>query len=219
MKDFVNNRQIYFLYHFTKLSNLESILKNGILSRRTMIDANMDFDFNDSQRLDGRLDAISCSIMWPNYKMFYKIRNENNTDKYIIISIGARLLYEKDCLFFPTNAARRYDCGEADNQCRGKNALEKLYEDNVNGFVRVQLTKDSWPTDPQAEVLVKENIPISYIRSIKCEDEATCEIVRRMCAAANFSTRIEVYKSLFGPRKDYNDQKAFIEKQKDEESL
>ena len=68
----VNERDIRWLMHFTRIENLESILENGLLPRNSFERLDIEPLTNDSLRLDGFLEAISLSIQSPNYKMFYK---------------------------------------------------------------------------------------------------------------------------------------------------
>ncbi len=65
----IEKRKIKKLIHFTSVSNLESILKKGLLSREMLEEKNIKFECTDMQRYDGRKDCISLSIEYPNFKM------------------------------------------------------------------------------------------------------------------------------------------------------
>lgn len=73
IKKIIEDRKIPALTHFTSLSNLESILENGLYSRDKVDES---VEVNDEMRLDGRKNTISTSIGFPNSKMFYKYRNQ-----------------------------------------------------------------------------------------------------------------------------------------------
>lgn len=65
----IEKRKIKKLIHFTSVSNLESILKKGLLSREMLEEKNIKFECTDMQRYDGKKDCISLSIEYPNFKM------------------------------------------------------------------------------------------------------------------------------------------------------
>ena len=68
--------KIPYLVHFTHVSNLESILQNGLLSREKVDALGHDAMINDELRLDNHKETISVSIAHPNEKMFYKYRTK-----------------------------------------------------------------------------------------------------------------------------------------------
>ena len=49
-------------------------MQSGLLSRRQLDSQEGNFYFNDSDRYDEQKDAICLSLSFPNYKMFYSIR-------------------------------------------------------------------------------------------------------------------------------------------------
>jgi hypothetical protein len=71
-----DERDIETLVHFTRVENLSSILQNGLLSRKALETSGQQFLFNDPDRIDGHKEAICLSISFPNYKMFYPIRED-----------------------------------------------------------------------------------------------------------------------------------------------
>lgn len=79
IKEFVSQRRIKSLYHFTSLQNLESILNNGLLSRDKLKENNILHYYNDNLRLENKLNAICVSISFPNYKMFYRCGNTSSS--------------------------------------------------------------------------------------------------------------------------------------------
>ena len=66
----IETRVIDRLCHFTQLSNLESILENGLLTRAQIEEQGLNANINDHHRQDGNLNATCCSISVPNYRMF-----------------------------------------------------------------------------------------------------------------------------------------------------
>lgn len=169
MLEAINNRNIKYLIHFTSEENIDSIIQNGLIPRG-LIDLNKCI-VNDEIRLDGYLNYSSFSIGFPNFKMLWKYRNEKNT-KYCIIGFNVNLLLDKECLFCFTNAASSHILKLSINELKGKEAFNKMYEDNVLGYDREELNlPDAWPTDPQAEVLIKGIIEPTYILGINFNDD------------------------------------------------
>ncbi|MFI3209926.1 MAG: DarT ssDNA thymidine ADP-ribosyltransferase family protein [Peptostreptococcaceae bacterium] len=166
IKEFLEERNITRLCHFTKISNLESILNNGLLSLDTLENKGLNYSYNDEQRLEKKRDAICTSITFPNYKMFYKYREIINggNEEYCVLILDASVLYEKKCLFCITNAASNKEKYRHDYDKMGIKGLKELFYDH--DCRQVGLLGLEYATDPQAEVLVLEDIEINYIKSI-----------------------------------------------------
>ena len=88
--EILKERNIKKIVHFTKVENLESIFENGILSVNRLNDSSIAYSPSDPFRLDDKLNMISTSISFPNYKMFYSKR------KLIILNIN---LYQNTLIF------------------------------------------------------------------------------------------------------------------------
>lgn len=169
IRNIVNLRNIKEILHFTAVDNLESILKNGILSRCDIKGQVMKATVNDELRLDSYTSCICCSITLPNAPLLYKFKSGNIDKKYVILKIKPNVLWEKYCLFSKENAASNRTCPrctvEAFEQMFGdydkmhtRADLEKLYAD---GFI-----KQNMPTHNQAEVLVVGQIEPEYITGV-----------------------------------------------------
>ncbi len=189
----VHARQIPYLVHFTPLSNLASILKNGLQSRNAL--AGYNFIFTDERRSDGWLDWISISVKFPNYKMFYTKRNTlKDVDGWVVLLIRIEALWELECKFILTNAASFGIRMFGDERWSSVKAFEDMF-----GHVehRVDIP-EYYTTDPQAEVMVRNEIPSCYISMIAVQN--TCDISR----LNNLSDiQIEVRPELFRWRSDY----------------
>ncbi len=169
IKDLVSQRSISTLIHFTREENLPSILENGLHSRESAEKNNIKIAISDAQRLDGHLEAISTSISFPNYRMFYPKRL-NLSGQWAVLCISPNVLWEKQCAFFKHNAASN------DMQFQKEPSdvinFESMFEQNsnkVNGGINYRSNlnlSDNQTTDPEAEVLVTDIIETKYITDI-----------------------------------------------------
>ena len=167
IENILRERQIKYLCHFTRLENLESILTHGLIPRSNLYNAEFNPNpslsihgiFNDRYRIDGKPDATSLSISFPNSSMFYGLRCSNSSVKWAVIVLNAQVLIDKDCAFYHTNAANSNVNSIPISNFQGEKALEQLFKTNGN---RQNLLKKD-PTDVQAEVLVFDTIESDYI--------------------------------------------------------
>lgn len=163
---FFTERGVTRLCHFTTLKSLTHILcsEEGILassSIRPDIKA-----VNDNSRYDGELDHVCCSVEYPN--SWYKVRAaRDNTDvifnEWVVIYIDLEILKIGSAKFCPCNASSRHGAYITEN-------YEKLYQCSVESAARTMYRPPNMlnccPTDDQAEVLIRGNIPRRYILGI-----------------------------------------------------
>jgi hypothetical protein len=160
-------RKITDLIHFTHISNLPSILEHGLLGIKDLENSSISQNvrINDQMRLDNLPNAISLSISFPNYRMFYKI-HQNNTSQWVIITLDPSILWKLDCVFNSSNAASGTQRSINAEIRKTYFYFEKMFSDSPQND-RSQLgIPDNFTTDPQAEVLVCEPISRSYIKSV-----------------------------------------------------
>jgi hypothetical protein len=165
--DIVQNRKITDILHFTQVENLPSIIENGLLGRETLIKRGISYFWNDQLRLDHIPDSLCCSISFPNYKFFYKIRENNPDVDWAVITLKSDILWEKEALFCLNNAASSTISQTTKTDREGANALENLFLDIEGSPQRCQLNiPNNFTTNPQAEFLFLEKIEPSNITSI-----------------------------------------------------
>ena len=152
MEQEIRNRKIRSMYHFTDIRNLPSILTRGLLPRTKLNDGHMNFQANDSQRLDGCQDAVCTTISHTNGKMLYRLLR-NTLNHYAVIELIPEQVLTRDCGFCPTNAACSYMNGR---NRKGIDCFRAMFSGPNACF----------PRDEQAEILVFETIPVSAIRAI-----------------------------------------------------
>lgn len=209
IRDSVNylmDRKVKYLVHFTPIENLYGIMKEGILPRDKQTNPGL---WPDDLRLDGHTDCSCFSISYPNYRMLYQKRmNRKNQvtdgmERFAILLIDPSALQEiddNDIAYYQNNAANHNSISEF-SEHTGLYALSSMFADNVTDDGRI-LTRDSqflsseFTTHPQAEVLIRGAVPAKYIRKIVLcskisEKYLPCKIPKR--------TELEFDKDMFWP--------------------
>ena len=172
----VKSRSINELIHFTRYENLESILKNGLITRDLLSSSAIK---NDELRLDEHTNTVSVSISFPNYLMFYPKRLDSKitAQGWVVLTLHPQLLWDKKCAFYEHNAASSVMRRRPIETLMLPSALEHMFAESSalsldSEFDRTKnRLETSDPTDPQAEVLVCSNIPKEYIMSVFFSDE------------------------------------------------
>jgi hypothetical protein len=190
------------LIHFTRVSNLNSILSTGLRSRQDLAkQAIADVAINDSFRHDHFYDAICLSISFPNYKMFYRC-SKSNRSEWVVLELDASILWRLDCAFCADNAASKAVQAVPLKQRRQVAALHELFAD-YHGVSRSKTgVPDHYTTNPQAEVLVFEPIPTRYIKAVHFSDGAAIKPWKKGYDEA-FWCKFIVNQQYFRARSDY----------------
>lgn len=175
IKEEVQRRGIKYLVHFTDRSNLDSILRYGLLSRRKQSEFNLKVNCTDEKNRGTY--GISTTITKPNgYMLRDKIRNKIISSPAIIY-IDASILYnlDFDIVFYQTNSANtnmEYLAG------REYQHFLNMFRDYVriklsDGTERPMISRidenrsNNETTDEQAEALVMNEIPVKYIKEVR----------------------------------------------------
>lgn len=195
----VAERRINNLVHFTRLSNVPGILQYGLLSRREL-DARKPkywYLWNDEDRHDNALGAVSLSIEFPNYRMFYHLRCAGN-DAWAVLAIRPDVIWDLRCAFYCTNAAsasvNRIDKRELSSNA----AFNDMFADEVRGVRRHGGIPSAYTTDPQAEILVFDPVRLSDIMEVHVEPGTEEKDLHGLTGV-----RIVTSGKYFGPREDY----------------
>lgn len=208
----IKERGIEYLIHFTPTLNLYSILEQKKIMSRSILESLdieqydiLDFvQFTDNVRYDDRR-YVNLSVSSPNTFLFSKFMKKTANDMTInwcVLKIDPKHIYDLDTLFSVTNAAS----SAAKKQYGISGDIEKfkmLFEDKLsfstfNGtrdIVRGDILK-KYPTDIQAEVLVKEVIPSSSIISVCFKTKhhlAEAKAAMSEFDTSNFTTDIDVF--------------------------
>lgn len=197
----IADRGIEYLIHFTPTINLLSIFEQGKLLSRALLEQNniddtlLDFiEFLDSIRFDD-MNYINLSISSPNYFLFKRFRERTQDKPYInwcVLKINPKYIYQADTLFSVTNAANSHNkrnvgvTGDIEKfQMMFANALQVVTSYNSRTVSRNNLNA-KYPTDEQAEVLVKNEIAISDILQVCFKDEK--DLATGKAALSNYNT-------------------------------
>ena len=193
----VQRLKIKNLLHFTKIENLPNILQRGLFPRADLDAQGISYKYNDEKRLDFCGNASCLSISFPNYKMFFKYRNIDKNQKWIVISLSPNLLWEKECAFCYSNAADSEITAIPLEDRKNPEAFLEMFRDFQHYPKRSVLNlKDHYPTNPQAEVLVFDLIEPNYFQCCFFNDQYLMRSYQN-----NIFYKYE--ENMFSPRVDY----------------
>jgi hypothetical protein len=183
----VNRRRIEYLIHFTPTINLLSIFEQGKLLSRALleqfdIDQTDIFDyieFTDDIRFDDK-SFINLSIEHPNSFLFNRFQQKTSNVTHInwcVLKINKKYIYYHNTLFSVTNAANSHNKRNI-GITGGVNKFRQMFAETVqivtsynSRTISRNGLKSKYPTDEQAEVLVKNEILISDILQVCFKDE------------------------------------------------
>ncbi|MEF9388040.1 DarT ssDNA thymidine ADP-ribosyltransferase family protein [Ralstonia solanacearum species complex bacterium KE056] len=164
IKQLASRLQIPFLVHFTRATNLPSIIQHGLYPISRIAEIGVDPQINDQYRWDGRPDGVSVSIAFPNCKMFYKYRRDNDSVDWVVLGLNPEILWKKKCAFCCHNAADTRISFQSLDALTTEASFRGMFDDFDDGKTREeQRLKPHDPTDVQAEVMVLDVIEPGYI--------------------------------------------------------
>ena len=208
----IKKRKIEYLIHFTPTINLYSILENEKIMSRAKLE-NLDIEqfdildyvkFSDNIRYDDK-NYINLSISSPNTFLFSKFQNNSKDDMEInwcVLKIKTKYIYERDTLFSVVNAAS-YNAKNHFGISRSFNGFQNMFMKEVSYnnrcFNRNKYNlRDKYPTDIQAEVLVKDIIFSDDIIEVCFKDEES--LAQAKAAMGEFNTENFIIDSnIFNP--------------------
>lgn len=171
IENIIKNRGIRFLVHFTQITNLGSVLDNGLYSIDDIENDIVDAFVNDELRLEGIRNGICLSVSFPNSLMFFSFRQRVQQD-WCVLVLDIDLILDKECLFFDTNAANTKFKFINFETLKLPKTFEGMFADQVNNKKDGVLLRnncgyllDKDPTDVQAEVICLEHIESRYIEA------------------------------------------------------
>jgi hypothetical protein len=175
--DILMARGVTRLCHFTKFQSLTHIVSSasGILASNSIRQDTK--NVIDVARYDGELDYVCCSVQYPN-SWFMKKAIQNNTDKifkdWVVLYINLGVLKDNSAKFCPCNASTAKGAYIQNKM----SDLELIFADSVT-YPRSRQMLPCCPTDGQAEILIRDNIPREYIDGIAVGNE---DVAKRIYA-------------------------------------
>jgi len=165
--------QVPYLLHFTRATNLPSIMTHGLYPIGRTHEIGAVPAINDQYRLDGHRNSTSVSIGFPNCQMLYKYRMAEATVDWAILVLHPSILWAKNCAFCRHNAADGRISGQPLPRLMTPQAFTGMY-DEIEGLAtrEEQKLKTFDPTDVQAEVLVFDVIEPQYVAGVIFEKAA-----------------------------------------------
>ena len=159
--------QVPYLLHFTRATNLPSIMARGLYPIGRAHEIGAVPAINDQYRFDGHRNSTSVSIGFPNCQMLYKYRMADAAVDWAILVLHPSILWAKNCAFCRHNAADGRISGQPLPHLMTPQAFTGMY-DEIEGLStrEEQKLKTFDPTDVQAEVLVFDVIEPQYIVAV-----------------------------------------------------
>ena len=119
----------------------------------------------------------ALSLSFPNYKMFYSIRETRKKiagadhSQGVVLLLDVEVLWELDCAFCRENASSNRVRHIPLEDRKGPDALRSLFQEEFYDDTKVILRRSlaipaHYPTNPQAEILVFDKIPSKHINTI-----------------------------------------------------
>lgn len=169
-KDTLEQNNITALYHFTDRDNLENIIKNGgLYSWKDCEEKGIDIakpgggrSGSISRALDQRdkLEHYVRLSFTQQHPMMYVAMNEDRISNPVILEIDPEVIYDKDTMFADRNATRN-----GANVGGDFDSFKKIHFQTVKARNHFDFDANEQPFY-QAEVLVKNFVPLKYIRNI-----------------------------------------------------
>lgn len=200
MENKVKSRNIEYVWHFTKIENVDSILTKGLIPRASLEAQNAPVAYNDQYRFDGHKNANCLSIGHPNYKMFYSLRCQNANQSWVVVAFKPEILWLKDCAFCHENAASNNVTAIPINLRKGVAAFERMFAPVEGKPDRATIKlPDDCPTNPQAEILVFDTIEPQYIIGVITPDKQSEQILKAKYPNFDFL----YHRAFYSARLDY----------------
>lgn len=178
-------KEVKFLCHFTSIENLNTIIKNGLLSKRIMLNNSMSFKSTDKDRFDSQIDLISLSCNTPNVEMLNLKYLKNDINPVVI-------LIDKDVIF--SNKFRCYFC----KKNAATSVIIKSLKCNRNSLSTDNAFHEFISSDDtQKEILVENKIPKEYIKEIVVKNVDAYDIVNYILVKNGVNIPISINKNFF----------------------
>ena len=164
--DTLNRKNITNILHFTHVTNLISILTEGLKSIYDLKKEQIPHRVTDSQRFDEIYQGVCCSMASPNIWM---LNNKTGLEinNYAVLEISENTLLLQHFAAFPGNSARtdlKKDAEQSPEKYVGSLGLNRMF---LNDSLRNhEAVRKYVPTDLQSELIFFNKIGVDRIRKI-----------------------------------------------------
>lgn len=211
--EIIKNRGISELLHFTNMDNIKSIIEKGFFPVGMQSIEGINARINDMDRYDNKLYATSFSIGFPNYKMFYSVRNkeENKNSKWLILSVRSDILlsHEENIYYCENNGATREMTNKNNDKLKEPKALENMFKETLDTRYYGKINRNdlniprNYTTDPQAEVLIEGYISGMHINSIYVSSYDDYYLLKEIIKDRIYAYNVDIIPNYFRARMDY----------------
>ena len=149
--------ELKYFYHFSNISNLESILVNGICNRKYMDANNIKYVCSDYKRLDNQLNCVSLSLN-NIYKSMFWSKSNTLVNDWVLFELDAYKIIER---FYANIYYCKYNASS--------NSVIKMLETNKEYLKSLSAFKnifDNGRASVNAELLVEGIIPVDFVLNI-----------------------------------------------------
>tara|TARA_B100000242_G_scaffold256863_1_gene200449 strand:+ start:461 stop:1162 length:702 start_codon:yes stop_codon:yes gene_type:complete len=173
ISNFLKERKIEKLIHFTDLRNLESIKKYGLLPVERLKKKKIKYFFNDKNRLDNQLGGISLSVTKRNDHLLKAFDNREKRD-WVEIELDPEVASTRNCFFYFTNAANAVFKNTSNEKLSSFEYLELMFNEYITPHPNSPRSKTytrtykkiNETTDEQAEIIANWIVPKTKILKI-----------------------------------------------------
>ncbi len=211
IRELIRKNKISFLTHYTRIENLKSILRFGILPA-SVLRGNKTFDsvlFPEINLPEPWRGLVSFNISFPDYKLFNRLQNHQAGD-WALLLINARVMADFPCYFFPDRALNIVGSapygGQYLNDFQSSKDLKYLFSDQPEAKRRDLDIPPYYPTNPCSEVLSFIPIAPSYITQVYfCSEYKFNQwvLTNTEFALSQDKSRWACGMQYFSPRSDY----------------
>lgn len=164
---FIAARDIKFLYHFTSLQNLDSIIKNGLLGKERLKELSILPKLSDLNRNEPITNGVCFSISAPNNFMAASKLSQGHDPVLLEIGNVSEVLQHHNFIASPGNFGltelRKKIQQWPEEFIGGKGLLNMFDNQAIRDKYKVPINE---PTDPQAEIILLQPLEANFIRRI-----------------------------------------------------
>ena len=178
---YLSIQNISRMFHFTSIHNLESIVTNGFLGRDSLQEMNLVFIPSDGNREEPLIDGVCFSLSRPNTYM--AARKILTGQELILLELAGvdRILTNYNFVVSPGNfgsSLLKKRIMSWPEEFVGAQGLLNLFKAQE---IREKYSIPSYePTDPQAEIVILERLPWSYVDRIYFPNSAEYSVTERI---------------------------------------